>query len=227
MTRIIFSLLTATAMTLSLSSTSGTFAQSSLGDPQIKTTEVAPGVTLTEKSWSTGWTSSGGKMQHTVQNTVSAQKTPSSASPTVTWCQNAMRQPFPQKPAAGQINGRPVRIDHAELEGGRWLTLIHGADERFPEARIKIGFYSKVGANQAITVTDKTPMGPRLWVDYKDNPAERFTSKTDMYDNSSDKYGMRIQFGQAQNGLLPGYIVLRLPDAQHSFVEGYFYAKLK
>ena len=45
----------------------------------------------------------------------------------------------------------------------------------------------------------------------------------------SDGYGIRVAFGQLdpKTGLLPGYIVLRMPDKEQSFVQGYFYAKQK
>ena len=40
-------------------------------------------------------------------------------------------------------------------------------------------------------------------------------------------YGMRLTFSNMQGNRLPGYIVLRVADKDHSFVEGYFYATLK
>jgi hypothetical protein len=40
-------------------------------------------------------------------------------------------------------------------------------------------------------------------------------------------YGMRLTFGKMQSNRLPGYIVLRIADKDHSFVEGYFYATVK
>jgi hypothetical protein len=45
----------------------------------------------------------------------------------------------------------------------------------------------------------------------------------------TDGYGIRLAFGQRdpKTGLLPGYIVLRMPDKEQSFVQGYFYAKRK
>lgn len=36
---------------------------------------------------------------------------------------------------------------------------------------------------------------------------------------------MKLQFGKIKNGLLPGYIILRIADQFGTNVEGYFYAK--
>ena len=37
-----------------------------------------------------------------------------------------------------------------------------------------------------------------------------------------DKYSMNLRFGKAKNGVVPGQIILRLPDARHSFLTGSF-----
>lgn len=53
------------------------------------------------------------------------------------------------------------------------------------------------------------------------------TSKTYLIGGTKYGYGMRLAFSQMQGDRLPGYIVLRVADPEHSFIEGYFYATVK
>jgi len=41
-----------------------------------------------------------------------------------------------------------------------------------------------------------------------------------------DKYTMRLVFGKRKNGKITGQICLCMPDAQQSYVAGYFSATL-
>ncbi|CAN5372775.1 hypothetical protein BH11CYA1_BH11CYA1_50500 [soil metagenome] len=136
---------------------------------------------------------------------------------------------FPQKAAAGRIHGQPFVVEGAELSN-EILTLRQGSDF-FADREFMIFLFGLDGklAGQQIVVKDGAPVGKAsCHVHMKWKVGGDSLPKTDMF-MPADGYGIRIAFGQrdAKTGLLPGYIVLRMPDKEQSFVQGYFYAKQK
>ncbi len=144
------------------------------------------------------------------------------------WCAPAASMDFPKKPAAGSLNGQAFVVEGAEFSNGN-LTLRQGRDF-FADREVLIFLFGLEGNpdGQQIAVRDGEPVGGKgtchvhmsFKVPGKDLPSTKMFMP-------SDGYGIRLAFGQRKNGLLPGYIVLRLPDKAQSYVQGYFYAKLK
>ncbi|MBI5175233.1 MAG: hypothetical protein HY986_20260 [Candidatus Melainabacteria bacterium] len=144
------------------------------------------------------------------------------------WCAPAASMDFPKKPAAGSLNGQAFVVEGAEFNNGN-LTLRQGRDF-FADREVLIFLFGLEGNpdGQQIAVRDGEPVGGKgtchVHMSYKVPGKDLPTTKMFM---PSDGYGIRLAFGQRKNGLLPGYIVLRLPDKAQSYVQGYFYAKLK
>ena len=145
------------------------------------------------------------------------------------WCAPAASLAFPQKPAAGRIHGQPFVVENAELSDDI-LTLRQGRDF-FADREFMIFVFGLDGKleGQQIVVKDGAPVGKSsCHVHMKWLVPGKSLPETAMF-MPPDGYGIRLAFGNrdAKTGLLPGYIVLRMPDKEQSFVQGYFYAKRK
>ncbi len=176
-----------------------------------------------EESWSTNVTNLT-PAQEAQKKAQEAQKKSLSA-----WCSPAASLAFPQKPAAGRIHGQPFVVENAEIANDI-LTIRQGRDF-FADREFVIFFFGLDGklAGQQIVVKDGAPVGKvSCHVHMKWQVAGKDLPETAMF-MPPDGYGIRIAFGQLdpKTGLLPGYIVLRMPDKEQSFVQGYFYAKRK
>lgn len=150
---------------------------------------------------------------------------PQMATGAASWCGAAAKTDFPSKPAAGQLHGQVFKVVSAEYSSTmKSLTLTDGADV-FADRRVQIWLDTDLdhlaGKQFLVTKNSDSFHSPNVQIEWKRVAKE---SPSQMY-GASDGYGMRLQFSTPQKGLLPGYIVLRLPDK--SFVEGYFYAKQK
>jgi hypothetical protein len=175
-----------------------------------------------EESWSTKVTNLT-PAQEAKRNAAEAVKKGLSA-----WCGPAATMAFPQKPATGRLKGQPFVVEGADLSNGI-LTLRQGRDF-FADRQVVIFIFHLDGKldGQQIAVRDGEPVAGKgtchvhmgYKVPGKDVPATQIFMP-------SDGYGIKLAFGQSKNGMLPGYIVLRLPDKEQSFVQGYFYAKVK
>ncbi len=176
-----------------------------------------------EESWSTKVTNLT-PAQEAKKNAVDAQKKGLSS-----WCAPAASLAFPQKPAAGSIHGQPFVVENAELSNDI-LTLRQGRDF-FADREFVIFLFGLDGKleGQQIVVKDGSTVGKSsCHVHMKWLVPGKSLPETAMF-MPSDGYGIRLAFGQRdpKTGLLPGYIVLRMPDKEQSFVQGYFYAKRK
>ena len=52
-------------------------------------------------------------------------------------------------------------------------------------------------------------------------------SRTKVTKNYSEGYAMRVEFGEAANGRMPGKIFISLPDDAKSFAGGTFTAEIR
>ncbi len=176
-----------------------------------------------EESWATKVTNLT-PAQEAKKNAEDAQKKGLSS-----WCAPAASMAFPQKPAAGRIHGQPFVVENAELSNDI-LTLRQGRDF-FADREFVIFVFGLDGKleGQQVVVKDGAPVGKSsCHVHMKWLVQGKSLPETAMF-MPTDGYGIRIAFGQRdpKTGLLPGYIVLRMPDKEQSFVQGYFYAKRK
>lgn len=144
------------------------------------------------------------------------------------WCEAVTRQPFVQKPAAGKVHGQPFVVQGAEMTSNNIITLRQGSDF-FADREITIFVFGAKGALDGQTILLKNgehegPLDCHVHLGWK-VPGKDLPEHKSYF--GSEGIGMKLTFGQRKDGLLPGYILLRMPDAQKSYLEGYFYARLK
>lgn len=150
---------------------------------------------------------------------------PQMATGAASWCASAAKTDFPSKPAAGQLHGQAFKVASAEYSSFMKSLTLTDSTDMFADRRVQIWLGvddpNVAGKQFLVTTNSDSFHSPNVQIGWKrvakENPSQMYSA--------SDGYGMRLQFGTPQKGLLPGYIVLRLPDK--SFEEGYFYAKQK
>jgi hypothetical protein len=133
-------------------------------------------------------------------------------------------QPIPDKPAEGKVRGTKFKIEMAKLEDGS-LVLRQGEGFASHLEEFEITFRGEnIGnyAGKTFTVKpDQENTGFGIQLAYSKKPGSISTSTT------NQGYAMRLEFGAAKNGKIPGKIHLRLPDEAGSFVVGAFEAEIK
>ncbi len=147
-------------------------------------------------------------------------------SPDPDWCLKAAGADFPRRMAAGKIHNSPFKVEQAIIEGDR-LTLREG-EGFFADREIEIWFHTEKPIMQDCTYTieeDADLKGPNITMKWKEDGEKLPDSKQYFAD---DGVGMRLQFMKPnKDGSIPVWIVLRLPDKDKSFVEGYVDAEVK
>jgi hypothetical protein len=133
-------------------------------------------------------------------------------------------QPIPDKPAAGMVRGTAFKIEMAKLEDD-CLILRQGEGFASHLEEFEITFRGEnVGnyAGKTFTVKpDQENAGFGIQLAFSEKPG---TIRTSAHNGG---YTMRLEFGTAMNGKIPGKIHLRLPDEAASFVVGTFEAEIK
>jgi hypothetical protein len=69
---------------------------------------------------------------------------------------------------------------------------------------------------------DQDEIGPTICMSYK-KEGEEYPGA----ENYFNGFSMKLEFGTAKDGKIPGKLHLRLPDAEGSFVVGTFEAEIK
>jgi hypothetical protein len=146
--------------------------------------------------------------------------------PATGWTTDVKAMVFPASPAAGTVSGQPFAPQTADISRirGRFLTLRQG-DESNPDAEVRILLAAGKDENFAgktyEVAPDAGPGAPAISVARKsqDRPAEPalFT----------DKYALRLEFGQESAGKLPGRVYLCLPDESKTYLAGTFTADIE
>lgn len=147
-------------------------------------------------------------------------------SPDPNWCLQAANAEFPRKRASGKIHGRPFQVERAEIDEDH-LLLREGTDF-FPDRAIELWFHDKkvVLENRSFTIEeDADSQGPNITMKWKEDGAMLPESKQYFADDGA---GMRLQFMKRnKDGTVPVWIILRLPDKDKSYVEGFVEADIK
>lgn len=133
-------------------------------------------------------------------------------------------QPIPDKPAAGKVHGREFKVEKATLEED-CLKLRQGEGFSSHLEEFEIDFRGKNGGNYAgktFTVEPGQKAGIDITLAYSGERKGSIKSRTYM-----GNYTMKLEFGTAKDGKIPGKIHLRLPDEAGSFVVGTFEAEIK
>ena len=148
--------------------------------------------------------------------------TPSPAPANIGWTLELTNAVFPDTPVAGKIHGSVFAHDKAALVGGL-LLLGQGAAPPYD-----LGFGVDLAARQGeelsgktVEVTPNQPGAPRVGWRWKNEQQQPVTQII------SNGYLLKVTFGQAANGHMPGQIYICLPDADKSFAAGTFDAEIR
>lgn len=140
--------------------------------------------------------------------------------PDQAWCWQASSCEFPRKSAGGRIHGEAFQVDAAKIQGSR-LLLNEGTDF-FPVRCVEIFFQDKVSnlEGQTLSMEEESDIkAPQATMSWKAAEEKLPTSKHYFAD---DGVGMRLRFMKKnKEGRIPLWIVIRFPDKDRSYVEGY------
>jgi hypothetical protein len=138
------------------------------------------------------------------------------------WTLNLAGAAFPGWNAGGKIHGRAFVCDRAILQGAT-LILRQGTNQPADLAlNVALppeqgGEWSRKSLNILPDQTNGTPRVTLRWRDGQQQVNEPF----------ANGYAMKLEFGQAAGGRMPGKIYLCLPDVSQSCVAGTFNAEIR
>jgi hypothetical protein len=141
----------------------------------------------------------------------------------ILWSLDLTNLAFPAGPAAGRLYGKGFSPEKTLIQGG--FLLFRQGVRWSPE--LAVGFGLPVHHTEDLSgrsfefETNQGSPVTRVFLRCKDEqPQPR-------KDDFRRGYALKVAFGQATNGLLPGRIYLCLPDACRSVVAGTFEAEIK
>jgi len=140
------------------------------------------------------------------------------------WTMSLADVEFPSGTVTGRIHGEPFKADKVALQGG-WLKFSQGKDF-FPDLGMEVVTF-KGGAADLSGQTFEDPKEefgtkPHIWMKWKEDGAKAPKSRC-----FTDRYALRLEFGELSGETLPGKIYLCLPDEEKSFVAGTFEVPVK
>ena len=140
----------------------------------------------------------------------------------VRWTLELTNAVIPDTPVGGKIHGSAFAYDKAALVGGL-LLLGQGAAPPYD-----LGFGVDLVARHGEELSGKTveiapdqPGAPRVGWRWKNEQQQPVTQII------SNGYLLKVTFGQAANGHMPGKVYICLPDADKSFAAGTFDAEIR
>lgn len=132
-------------------------------------------------------------------------------------------QPIPDKPATGRINGEDFIVEKATFSDDELTLWQSGAEPKKDDRKFSIfGFMDKVDGKTFSMKPDQDATGLSAVLRCRKEGEDFAVPRT--YLNG---YSMKLEFGTAKDGKIPGKIHLRLPDEERSFVIGTFEAEIK
>jgi hypothetical protein len=141
----------------------------------------------------------------------------------ILWSLDLNRLAFPGGPASGHLYGKGFSPEQTLIQGG-FLLFRQGTRWR-PE--LTLGFGLPVRQNEDLSGrsfefdTNQNSLVTRIFLRCKDEQPEP------RKDDFRRGYALKVSFGQATNGMLPGRIYVCLPDASKSVMAGTFEAEIK
>jgi hypothetical protein len=129
----------------------------------------------------------------------------------------------PDSPAAGRVHGKGFFAERATIQGGN-LTFREGRSGP-PELGMTVILFAQRAedlSGKSIEIPpDRPPPVPKVIVRWRDQQGKAMT------ENVHSGYALKVSFGQAANGRIPGSIYLCAPDGEKSFVAGNFEAEIR
>jgi DNA-directed RNA polymerase subunit RPC12/RpoP len=157
------------------------------------------------------------------QQTVPVAIKPTYPIPTnITWTLDLTNAVLPDTPVAGSIHGSGFRCERAVLRGGL-LNLNQGKASPW-DLGISLSLFARQGeelSGKTVEIPPDRAKAPRVVLRWKDEQQKPAT------ENFNSGYALKVTFGQAANGRMPGKIYLCLPDPAKSFVAGAFNAEIR
>ena len=141
----------------------------------------------------------------------------------ISWTLDLTNLTIPDGTAVGSIHGSGFFCESASLQGGA-LTLRQGKSGP-ADLGITIKLFAQQGeelSGKTIQISaDREPPLPKITLRWKDDQQQARTR------NINDGYAMKLAFGQADKGRMPGRIFICLPDDEKSFIAGTFEARIR
>jgi hypothetical protein len=141
----------------------------------------------------------------------------------IVWTLELAHAVIPEANAVGSIHNSGFFCEKAILQGGH-LTLRQGKT-----GAADLGLTVQLFAQQGEDLSGKTvevgperpPPIPKVVMRWKDDQQKAITRSI------NGGYALRVEFGGAANGRMPGRIYIGLPDENKSFVAGTFDAEIR
>jgi len=164
-----------------------------------------------------------GQAQHSEQKAKGVPKTVYPIPTNIKWTLDLTNAVLPETIAVGSIHGSGFKCEKATLTGGN-LTLRQGSAWP-PDLGLSVVLFARAGeelSGKSVEVaSDRAPPLPRVVLRWKDDQQKAATR------NFSGGYALKVVFGEATNGRMPGRIFISLPDETRSFVAGSFDAEIR
>lgn len=141
----------------------------------------------------------------------------------VSWSLELTNMTIPDAVAVGSIRGNGFLCERSTLRGGE-LTLRQGKAWP-PDLGVTVYLFAQQGEDLSGKVIEveaaRPPPLPRVTLRWKDDQDKAVTR------NFYRGYALKIVFGAAANGRMPGKLFLSFPDDARSFVAGTFNAEIR
>jgi hypothetical protein len=141
----------------------------------------------------------------------------------IDWSLDLTALTIPDEPASGKIHGSGFFGEKVTLQGGN-LTFRQGKVWP-PDLGLSVQLFAQQAeelSGKSVEISpDRAPPVPKVtlrWKDASAKPANR---------TIPSGYALKVSFGQAANGRIPGKIYVCLPDDVKSFVAGNFEAEIR
>ena len=140
------------------------------------------------------------------------------------WKMDLHNAALPSYAVKGRIQGGNFIGNRAVLQGGT-LTLSQGTNRAVVfeiTLRLAVRQGEELSGRTIEVTTEQHPPVPQVTLSYA-KPGQQGTARQDF----NRGYAMKLVFGQAANGKLPGKIYICLPDPEKSVVAGAFEAEIR
>jgi hypothetical protein len=141
----------------------------------------------------------------------------------IVWTMELTNADYPTAAAAGKVHGEGFLCERATLTGG--ILSLRQGNNWPPDLGVSVLLFARAGeelSGKSIQIApDRGPPLPRVVMRWK-NDSDKAETR-----NVNSGYALRVDFGQATNGRMPGQIYLCLPDESKSVVAGTFDAEIR
>jgi hypothetical protein len=139
------------------------------------------------------------------------------------WTLDLAQAVIPESTAAGSVHGTGYFCERAILRGGV-LSLRQGKIWP-PDLGISIHLFAQqaedLSGKTIVVRPDRRPPLPEIVIRWKDEQSQPLT------EHIASGYALKLVFGQAADGKMPGRIFIALPDETKTFAAGTFEAVIR